>query len=195
MPKGRKLLRGKGLLLPATPPEDIFDNDSSEEEEEVADKPQEEQLEESQAATDQVPRPESPVLPDLKRACTEKRKYASLTQDEKVTLCEWYKQNELFYNKRLNAYRDKERKAQLWQEQAEKMGKTVDILVHWMINMRTRYAKLIDNKSAIHTRKSERDQWIQDSFEFLRPHIVRCPAWTIKVNKVIFKKKKNHIKE
>ena len=61
-------MRGKGIFPPVTPPEDIFSS-SEEEEEEVADKPQEEQLEESQ---DAIPRPESPVLPDLKRPRTEK---------------------------------------------------------------------------------------------------------------------------
>ena len=193
MPKGRKGFRDKKVIAPDTVPKDIFEDDvdvSTEEEEEAGDKPQDEQLQESQAATEDshVPRPESPVLPDLKRARTE-RKYASLTPSEEVTLVEWYKQHELFYNKRVNAYRDKARKLQLWEDQVSKMGKCVDILEHWIVNMRTRYAKLIDAKSAMHTRKTERDQWIHDSFDFLRPHIVRCPTRTSKVNKVIFKKK------
>ena len=72
MPKGRKVFRGKvSLLPPATLPKDLFDDDvdvSTEEEEEAGDKPQDEQLQESQDAIEdsQVPRPESPVQPDLK---------------------------------------------------------------------------------------------------------------------------------
>ena len=98
---------------------------------------------------------------------------------------EWYKELELFYNKRLNAYRDKQRKVQLWEDQAQKMGKSVDILEHWIVNVRTRYAKLIDEKTGIPTQDmTERDQWIHDTFTFLRPHIVRCPTRTSKVNKV-----------
>ena len=67
------------------------------------------------------------------------------------------------------------------------MGKSVETMEHWIINLRTRYAKLIDEKSGMATKEmTERDQWIHSAFAFLRPHIVRCPTRTSKVNKKKF---------
>ena len=89
------------------------------------------------------------------------------------------------YNKKLSAYRDKQRKNVVWEAQVKKMGKGADYLEHWIVNMRTRYAKLIDEKTGMATREmTERDKWIHEAFTFLRAHIVRCATRTSKVNKV-----------
>ena len=53
--------------------------------------------------------------------------------------------------------------------------------------MRTRYAKLVQTRSGQGTKElSQRDQWIVDTFSFLRPHIVRCPTRTSKVSLFMF---------
>ena len=130
MGKGRKGLRGKQAIAPHTPPKETLEDDVSTEEA-ADDKAQEcTQLQEchatpeqeshatpeqsqqeshptpeqsqSQAATkndSHVPRPQSPVLADRKRARSEKR--SKLTPKEEVTMCEWYKENEVLYNKKL----------------------------------------------------------------------------------------------
>ena len=67
------------------------------------------------------------------------------------------------------------------------MGKSVDQLDHWIINMRTRYTKMIDEKSGMATREmTERDQWIHSAFGFLCPHIVRYASRSSKVNEKKF---------
>ena len=65
------------------------------------------------------------------------------------------------------------------------MGKSVTMLEHWLFNIKKRYAEIKDAKLPMNTR----DQWIQESFHFLRPHIFRCPSRASKVNK-----KKIHVK-
>ena len=199
MGKGRKVFRGKGGQLPESQ-EDMFEDkdvEVSSEEEEEEEEQERDLIDNSQVFTGtqeeelpatEVTREESPVVEGTrsKRARTE-RKYASLSPGEEIQLVEFYKENELFYNKKLSAYRDKARKNRVWEEQAKRMGKSVDTLEHWIVNMRTRYAKLIDEKSGMATREmTERDQWIQSAFAFLRPHIVRCPTRTSKVNKKKF---------
>ena len=127
-------------------------------------------------------REDSPVLEvrGSKRKRTG-RKYTTMTTAQEVQLMEWYRDNELLCNKKLSSYRDKIRKTEMKENMAAKMGKTVDALENWMVNMRTRYAKLIDDKSGMAAREmTERDQWIHQSFEFLRPHIVRLPTRTSK---------------
>lgn len=54
--------------------------------------------------------------------------------------------------------------------------------------MRTRFGRLCATRSgqeAVLDDMTERDRWIYTSFQFLRPHIVRCPSRQSKV-KVIF---------
>lgn len=209
MPKGRKLLRGKGSQLPPES-QDIFEepptpqrpDDTSDEEEEDDDDDQPEAdtqdiepdestqlftIQEDDISTQQPTRAASPVIegPKAKRQkTTTTTKQTPLTPQEERILVEWYKENELFYNKKLSSYRDKARKTKLWEQQALHMGKPADQLEHWIVNMRTRYAKLIDEKSGMATRDmTERDQWIQSFFAFLRPHIVRVKTRTSKVNK------------
>ena len=63
-------------------------------------------------------------------------------------------------------------------------GNTLEV---WIKNMRTRYAKLIQTKSGQGARElTARDQWIVETFGFLRPHIVRCPTRTSKVSLFMF---------
>ena len=121
------------------------------------------------------------VSPVLTKRVKLERRYTSLKPEEEDELMQWYRDNELLYNKKLSSFRNRTRKTEVKEAQAKKMDKTVEVLENWMLNMRTRYAKLIDDKSGMATREmTERDQWIYNSFDFLRPHIVRCPTRTSK---------------
>ena len=209
MPKGKKLFRGKGGKLPPDSQADFFeDDDDTQEDAAMSDdddvqrevvvdeddtpeldltRPQDIQLPDlassslSQKHMDISTREGSPVIEVKRKRMKVERKYTTLKPEEEVELMEWYRDNELFYNKKLGTYRDRTRKAEIKEEQAKKMNKTVEMIESWMLNMRTRYSKLLDDKSGQATREmTERDQWIYTSFEFLRPHIVRCPTRTSK---------------
>ena len=202
MGKGKKLFRGKGGEV-------ILDEDatqmSSEDEQPTEDVVAEEEDSQVLEFSSEVIIPSSqaeersgsPAIEVPRKRAKFERKNPPLTEAEEVKLAEWYQENEFFYNKRINSYRDKQRKIKAWSKQAEVMGKPVEVLENWIINMRTRYAKLIDEKSGMAVKDmTQRDQWIHATFTFLRPHIVRCPTRTSKVNifsKVIVLFKHNRI--
>ena len=199
MPKGQKIFRGKGGQMPPDTQRDFFDDEEpavmSEQEEEV----QEELVDDDTPDLEVLPATQEELLPEISASYSQKRleftregspvlevsakrvklerRYTSMNPKEEDELMQWYRDNELLYNKKLSSFRNRARKTELKEAQAKKMGKTVEALENWMLNMRTRYAKLIDDKSGMATREmTERDQWIYNSFDFLRPHIVRCPT-------------------
>ena len=198
MGKGRKLLPAKGKNMEQES-HDMFEDDdetqvsSNDEEDDVHEEEQDSQvLENSQEPFEQTQEDELPSLtspnegPRAKRLRTEHRRYAPLTPEEERQLVEFYQANELLYNKKLSAYRDKQRKNKVWEDQALIMGKSAEYLEKWVVGMRTRFAKLIYGKRSGMASKqlTERDAWICSEFAFLRPHIVRCPTRTSKVRKV-----------
>ena len=89
---------------------------SSDDEDDVHEEEQDSQvLENSQEPFEEQTQDELPSLspnegPRTKRQRTEYRKYAPLTAEEERKLVEFYQANELLYNKKLSAYRDKQKK-------------------------------------------------------------------------------------
>ncbi|KAK3875462.1 hypothetical protein Pcinc_019674 [Petrolisthes cinctipes] len=110
-----------------------------------------------------------------------KRTYHIIPEDKEVSVVEWYRDQEFLYNKKMRAYRDRDRKAKAWEDKAQSLNVEISTMQTWITNMRTRYAKLVQTKSGQGTRElTERDTWIKESFNFLRPHIVRCTTRTSK---------------
>ena len=115
--------------------------------------------------------------------------YSSFTPEEERTLVEFYRDNELLYNKKLSANRDKQKQRKVWEDQAMRMGKSVINLLKWIVRMRTRYVNLIYGKETGMATKqmTERDLWICSEFSFLLSHIGReMPTMTSKVDILFF---------
>ena len=64
-------------------------------------------------------RKEDPAAPAVGK---QRRTYYHIPQDKEADLAEWYREQEFLYNKKLRAYRDRERKAKAWENKAASMG-------------------------------------------------------------------------
>ncbi|XP_063865407.1 uncharacterized protein LOC135103308 [Scylla paramamosain] len=98
-----------------------------------------------------------------------------LTVEQERNVAEWLQEHELFYNKKLNDYKDVRKKYRLLQEKADELNVHVNQLRTWIDGMRTRFGRLCATRSAV-MEMTEREQWIYTTFRFLQPHIVRCPT-------------------
>ena len=100
-----------------------------------------------------------------------------LTSAQEKKIAEWLRDSPMFYNKGLNSYKCHKNKKELWDKFAQEMGLTSEQMRRWYNTMRTAYGKLTKTKSGQAARKfTEREQWILDSFDFLKDHISRCPS-------------------
>ena len=100
---------------------------------------------------------------------------ADLNEEEEEAMVEFLTDHELLYNKKLQDYRDKNKKQALWDEIAAKLGKDVKLLQTWYESVRTRYGKILkDNKKSgsglLHL--TQRQQWIFNKFQL--PPLVHC---------------------
>ena len=57
-------------------------------------------------------------------------------------MVDWLEENPVFYNKKMNAYKDTAKKERLWREKAAELGKDVVELKTW-----TRFGRLKKKKS------------------------------------------------
>ena len=96
---------------------------------------------------------------------------------KEVAIVEWYRGNEMMYNKGLRDYRLTQVKSRMYDEQAKEVGITIADLKTWLDSMRSRFGRLTERKSGSGAKKlTERDEWILEAFAFLREHIVRVPG-------------------
>ena len=76
-------------------------------------------------------------------------------------------------NKKIKGYKETQKKEYLWREQANLLGKDVDIIKTWYSSIRTRYGWLKKTRSGAPDEElTERDSWILHEFGFLQPHII-----------------------
>ena len=103
-----------------------------------------------------------------------KRGGCMLSSRKEDSVAEWIADNPMFYNKKLNEYRNKSVKDRRWIKKAKEVGLTYAELHIWFKSMRTRFGKLVKmNKSGDGAKEhTERDKWILKAFNFLRTHIV-----------------------
>ena len=90
---------------------DEFDGDIDIEEEQQVDDPAPSTSSSTQA---KKKRREAPAAP----AAKQRRTYYHIPQDKEMDLAEWYREQEFLYNKKLRAYRDRDRKARAWEDKA-----------------------------------------------------------------------------
>ena len=85
---------------------------------------------------------------------------------------EFVKQNEELYKTQTN-FKDKQRKEGLWERLAASKKLSVNT-VKWFFAQCTRYGKFTHmNSGQAVVKNTERQTWLQDSFNFLRSHIRR----------------------
>lgn len=160
--KGRG--RGRRQCTPSRPsPTSIADAD----EDEVIG--QQKEVEEEAGSSGDSARDVSPASGHPKK---KPKKITDLTDEEEEVMALWIRENECLYNKKLNAYKDTQKKNKLWDEQAKEMNKDMDMLQIWYRSLRTRYGRLLKKTSGDGAAEfTERDQWILAQFAFLRAHI------------------------
>ena len=56
------------------------------------------------------------------QATAKRRTYYHIPEDKEAALAEWYREQEFLYNKKLRAYRDRDRKARAWEEKGKAFG-------------------------------------------------------------------------
>ena len=96
-----------------------------------------------------------------------------LTEDQEQVMVEWLSAHPILYNKKLKGYKETQKKEYLWREQANLLGKDVDIIKTWYSSIRTRYGWLKKTRSGAPDEElTERDSWILHEFSFLQPHII-----------------------
>ena len=79
-------------------------------------------------------------------------------------------ENELLYNKKLNAYKNYSKKDVLWESKAATMEEDVQMLKTWYRSIRTRFTRLMHKKSGDRASEmTERDRWICANFGWLKP--------------------------
>jgi hypothetical protein len=73
----------------------------------------------------------------------------------------------------LKGYKETQKKKYLWREQANLLGKDVDVIKTCYSRIRTRYRRLKKTRSGAPDKElTERDSWILREFGFLQPNII-----------------------
>ncbi|XP_012940347.1 uncharacterized protein LOC106012312 [Aplysia californica] len=120
-----------------------------------------------------VSSPARSVTPSPCQAKKTSRDRLQLTAEDEEDLVDWYREQEVFFNKTLKGYRDTQRKNALIEEKARSMGKTAAELKTWINSMRTQYGKLQKKGPSRTGKKTVRENWILNRFCFLNDHIRR----------------------
>ena len=115
-------------------------------------------------------------MPDME-PCQKRRKVTTLilTDGQELELVGWYETLLIFYNQRLKEFKLKDKKDRLMSEKANELFITLLDLKTWMNYMWTTYmyGRLArQNKSGEHTKRTARQNWILQHFDFLSPHFV-----------------------
>lgn len=89
----------------------------------------------------------------------------------------WLRENTFLYDKSSADFKLKEKKSRTWAAKEKELGlKPGDLSSIWYPNMRTQYSKIVKSSSKSGSGGAEhtaRQQWLMDSFGFLRPYLVQ----------------------
>ena len=126
-----------------------------------------------------------PQAASKKRA---KRTPFCLEFHEEQMMCDFLRENAILWDIKKTDYRRVDKKAKLWEDQANVLGKSVPHLQGWFKSLRDTHTRLHKKKSGgAPSELTEREHWVKTSFEFLKS-VVRHRAEPIKsvsIKKVI----------
>ena len=90
--------------------------------------------------------------------------------EQEDEMLEFLTDNPMLWNLKLTDYRRKDKKERIWEEQAQKMGKTPDELKAWFRSVRDTHTRLHKGKKSGDgvLNLTERENWIKTKFAFLR---------------------------
>ena len=95
-----------------------------------------------------------------------------LTDSDKEATVDFVKDHKELYYKTNEHLKDKARKECLWEQFTNNHKLSVKVCKTWFDSQKTCYGKLMQSKSGQAPKeKTERQNWIQDKFGFLRSHI------------------------
>ena len=111
--------------------------------------------------------------PKPKKVLKREQITATFTEEQEQELVLWlqHPERECVYNKKHRHYIKKGMQNKMWEEKAREMGKTTVQLKKWYVNMRSRFCKMRET-SAENANLTDRDRWILEHFEFLRPYLM-----------------------
>ena len=95
-------------------------------------------------------------------------------------MCDFLRENDIICDIKKTDYRRVDKKAKLWEDQANVMGKSVEHLQGWFKSLRDTHTRLHKNKSGDGIPEmTEREHWVKASFGFLKS-VVRHRAEPVK---------------
>ena len=96
-------------------------------------------------------------------------------EDEQV-MCDFLHDNTMIWDIKTNDYRRVDKKAKLWEDQAQSMGQTVEHLQGWFKSMRDIHTRLLKKKSGDGAPElTEREHWLLRNFVFLKAVVRHRP--------------------
>ena len=124
---------------------------------------------------------EAPGLPPpAPRSKRVKKVPLVLTEDQEQDVADWYRSQEMLYNRRMADYKRVDIKSRIIDEKATELGCTTQQLKTWIDSMRTAVGKITDpaKKPSGGAAKvlTDRDSWIMENFGYLEKHIKRVDA-------------------
>ena len=118
--------------------------------------------------------------PPAARAKRQKKEALNLTEDQEQDVADWYRSQEMLYNRRLAQYKRIDIKSRIIDQKAKELGCTAQQLKTWIDSMRTSVGKLTDpsKKPSGGAARilTDRDNWIMENFGYLERHIKRVDA-------------------
>ena len=124
---------------------------------------------------------EAPGLPPpAPRSKRVKKVPLVLSEDQEQDVADWYRSQEMLYNRRMADYKRVDIKSRIIDEKATELGCTTQQLKTWIDSMRTAVGKITDpaKKPSGGAAKvlTDRDSWIMENFGYLEKHIKRVDA-------------------
>ena len=82
--------------------------------------------------------------PPAAKAKRQKKEALNLTDDQEQDVTDWYRSQEMLYNRRLAQYKRTDIKSRMIDQKAKELGCTAQQLKTWIDSMRTSVGKLTD---------------------------------------------------
>uniref|UniRef100_UPI00358EA23D uncharacterized protein n=1 Tax=Myxine glutinosa TaxID=7769 RepID=UPI00358EA23D len=105
-----------------------------------------------------------------------KKTACSLSVQDEELMLEFLQDNPVLWNMNMTDYRRTKKKGKIWEDQAQRMGKTSELLRGWFKSLRDNHTRLDKKKSGDGAPElAEREEWIMAKFGFLKTVIRHCP--------------------